>query len=113
MAFATVEEYLASFSDEERTILERVRTSILAAIPGAEERISYGIVRLEAAGCHPIYFGGWKTHVGMYPVPALAEPLEQQIAKYRSSKDSLHFPFTDAVPYDLITQVTSAVAERG
>lgn len=113
MSYETVEDYLASFSDEDRGVLEKVRASILSVNPEAPERMSYGIVRVEIAEKRPIYFGGWRNHVGLYPISSLPEDLERAAAPYRSSKDSLHFPYADGVPYALITRLAEEVAGGG
>ena len=42
-AHATVDEYIASFPPDVRRTLTDVRAAIRAAVPGTEERISYGI----------------------------------------------------------------------
>lgn len=39
--FRTVEDYLATRSDEERTVLLRMQAAILSAVPEAEPVISY------------------------------------------------------------------------
>src|SRR5690242_16930392 len=39
----TIDEYLATVSDEQRALLTRLRKTIQAAAPKAEECISYGI----------------------------------------------------------------------
>ena len=48
-------------------------------------------------------------HLGLYPIPTLPEPLESEIAPYREAKDSVNFPYTRPVPYDLISRVTAAI----
>ncbi len=110
MGYATVEEYLASFPDDVRSIVERVRASIRAAIPEATERISYGVVKVESAGHHALYFGGWKKHVGMYPIPTLPDALEAEIAPFRSTEHALHFAYDSELPYELISRVAAALA---
>ncbi len=39
----TIDEYLAAVSDDQRAALEKLRKTIRAAAPQAEECISYGI----------------------------------------------------------------------
>ncbi len=114
---ATVEEYLASFPESERTTLESVRSALRAALPEAQERISYGVIRMEVEGMHPLYFGGWKKHVGIYPVPVASTStadaeIERDIAPYRSAKDSLHFSYEKPMPLDLIQRVAAYVVQQ-
>lgn len=108
----TVDEYLASFPPDVQEILAKVRERILDVVPGAEEKISYGIPTVSLGGRHVVYFAGWKHHVGIYPVPRTDGALEQEVAPYRAAKDSLNFPYTKPIPYDLIEKVTEFLVER-
>jgi uncharacterized protein YdhG (YjbR/CyaY superfamily) len=108
----TVDEYLAQFPDETRAILRKVRESIRTAVPGAEESISYGIPTFRQDGHLVIYFGGWKTHVGVYPVSRGDEDYELAVGPYRAATDSLHFPYSKPIPYELIERVARAEADR-
>ena len=108
----TVEAYLASFPPDIQVILQRVRESILDVVPGAEEKISYGIPTVSLGGKHFVYFAGWKHHVGIYPVPRADGELEQALAPYRAAKDSLNFPYAKPIPYDLIVRVAEFLTER-
>lgn len=116
---STVEEYLASFAETERATLEAVRSALRAALPDAQERMSYGVIRMDAEGMHPLYFGGWKKHVGIYPVPiastaasAVHAEIERDIAPFRSAKDSLHFSYDKPMPLDLIGRVGAYIAQQ-
>lgn len=108
---ATIDDYLASFPTETAARLQQVRAALLAAAPGAEERISYGIGSIRFDGRNALYWAGWKSHIGIYPVPALEEPLELHIAGFRAAKDTLKFPHGTELPLGLITEVAAAVIE--
>lgn len=108
----TVEEYLATFPDDVRTRLENARAAIRNVLPDADERISYGIIRFGISGRHAMYLAGWKKHLGVYPVPKAEGDLERDIAPHRAAKDSLHFPHSKPVPYDLLERVTAHIAGR-
>ena len=109
---ATVDEYLASFPDEVRVLLEDARQAILAAVPDAAQSISYGIIRFEIAGRHAIYLGGWKKHLGIYPIKVFDEDLEREVEPFRATKDSVHFPYSKPNPYELLQRITTAMAGR-
>lgn len=107
-----VDDYLARFPDEVRTILQKVRESIRTAVPDAEESISYGIPTFRQNSHLVIYFGGWKTHVGVYPVSRGDEDYELAVGPYRAATDSLHFPYSQPIPDGLIERVARAEADR-
>jgi uncharacterized protein YdhG (YjbR/CyaY superfamily) len=110
--FKTVDEYLESFPSDVQAILEKARGAIRKAAPGAEEVISYQIIAFKVNGQRMVYLGGWKHHVGLYPIPVFDEDLEERIAPYRAAKDTLRFPLRKPMPYDLIEQVVARLMSR-
>ena len=53
-----------------------------------------------------------KHHVGLYPVPRLDGALEEEIAPFRAQTDSVNFPYTNPVPYELITRVSAEIVRQ-
>ncbi|WP_314502455.1 DUF1801 domain-containing protein [uncultured Microbacterium sp.] len=111
-AAATVDEYIAGFPPEVAERLQRVREVILANVPEPEEKVRYAIAAVMLGGRYALHYAGWKKHIGVYPVPALDEPLESEIRPYRAEKDSVVFPHDRPVPYELIGAVTRAIVAR-
>ena len=112
MAAATVDEYIAGFPPEVAERLQRIREVILAEVPRPEEKVRYGIAAVMLGGRYGLHYAGWKKHIGLYPVPTLSEPLESEIAPYRAEKDSVVFPHSKPVPYELIGKVARAIVAR-
>jgi uncharacterized protein YdhG (YjbR/CyaY superfamily) len=107
--FRTVEDYIASFPPEVGAALEEVRRTIHAAVPGAEEKISYQIPTITLDGTPLIHFSGWKSHIALYPIP----PIDEDLTPYRSGKGTLKFPLNKPIPYDVIGRIARAfVAAR-
>src|SRR4051794_19375444 len=66
----TIDEYLATVSEEKRADLEHLRALIHSAAPGAEECISYGVSGLRLAGKLLVSFGAPRpTTAPSIPVP--------------------------------------------
>lgn len=107
--FATIDEYLAALDPDTRAIIERVRETILAAVPGGEEKFRYQMPAVMLGGRYAIHYAAWKKHVGLYPVPVLEGALEAELAPYRSGKDSVNFVFAKPIPYELIGRVSAAI----
>ena len=108
----TVDDYVAGFPDETRAILTEVAAALRRAMPGAEERIRYGMPALMFEGRnYGVHFAGWKKHVGIYPVAVLPDELEEQVAPHRTGKDTVQFVYRDGVPYGLIERIAAALAE--
>jgi uncharacterized protein YdhG (YjbR/CyaY superfamily) len=110
--FDTVDGYIESFPPEVQVILEEIRRRIHVAAPGTEEKISYQIPTVTLDDRYLVYFAGWKRHVSLYPISTLDEPLEDEVAVYRSGKDTLQFPLNEPVPYDLIERIVGELVEK-
>lgn len=108
----TVDEYIAGFPPDVQQILESIRAAIRSEVPDPQEKIRYGMPAVMLGGRYAVHFAAWKKHFGLYPIPALDEPLESEIAPYREAKDSVSFPFGRPVPYDLIARVTAAIVAK-
>lgn len=109
MVAADTEDYIAGFTPEVQDILNRVREAIRSQVPGATEKIRYGMPAVMLGGRYALHFAGWKKHVGLYPVPVLDDTLEAELAPYRAAKDSVNFVYAKPIPYDLIERVTAAI----
>ena len=108
--FATVDEYIDSFPDDVRILLEEIRRRIRTAVPEASETISYQIPTFTLDGRAFVYVAGWKHHIAVYPIPTGDGSLEQVLAPYRAAKGTLRFPLKEPIPYDLIERVAMLLA---
>lgn len=103
----TVSEYIAQAPLEARAKLKELRAIIEAAAPEARESISYGIAYYSYKG-KLIYFGAWKTHIGIYPIAVDDIVLRNQLKKYTAGKGTLRFPLDQKLPAALIKKFVKA-----
>ena len=104
-------EYLATLTEEQRAIVERLRATVQAAVPGAEEAFSYGMPGFRLAGRPLAWVAAWKRHYSLYPVDAaqvaaLAAPEDV----YEVEKGTLRLPSGTVLPYDLVARLVQAHA---
>jgi uncharacterized protein YdhG (YjbR/CyaY superfamily) len=104
MAPKAIDEYIAAFSPEIRSILEKIRVAIRKAAPNAEERISYQMPTFALEGKALVYFGAFKNHIGFYP-PVRDEKLRGETSIYEGAKGNLRFPLDEPIPYTLISKI--------
>ena len=104
-AATSIDEYIAAFSPEVRSILKKIRVTIREAAPGAQEKISYRIPAFTLGGGALIYFAAFKKHVGLYPPVKGDEKLRKEISRYRGEKGNLQFPLDEPVPYALVRRI--------
>lgn len=107
----SIDEYIAGFPDEIQRMLQQIRQTLHSAIPDADEKVRYGMPALMLGGRYAIHFAGWKKHVGLYPVPRLDDALEVELAPFRSGTDSVKFPYTRPVPFDLIGRIGAGIEQ--
>jgi len=100
----TIDDYIAAFPADVQSILEKIRLTIRAAAPQAEEKISYKMPAFALDG-DLIYFAAFKKHIGVYPPVRGDEQLRKAISRYRGEKGNLKFPLEEPIPYGLITRV--------
>ena len=108
----TIDEYIARYPEDVQQTLHKIRAVIREAAPDAVEKISYQIPAFYLNG-GLVWFGVYKHHIGLYPTPSGTEALEKELSAYRGTKGSLHFPFGEPVPYELIAKIVKLrVAEN-
>ena len=76
--FQSVDEYIATKPGDVQAILERVRSTIRKALPGAEEVIELQIPAYRMHGGTVLYFAGWKHHYSLYPADATSLRLSRR-----------------------------------
>jgi uncharacterized protein YdhG (YjbR/CyaY superfamily) len=107
----TVDEYLAALSDDKRAALERLRKSILAAAPGAEECISYGLPAFRLDGRMLVWFGASANHCAFYP-GAVVEAHKDELNDYRTSKGTIRFQADNPLPATVVRKLVKARIAR-
>ncbi|HYI96699.1 MAG TPA: DUF1801 domain-containing protein [Bryobacteraceae bacterium] len=103
IVFKSTDEYISAQPEPIQVLLQDVRKAIRKAVPSAEETISYNIPTYKLHKQPVIYFAGWKKHYSLYPAtgPLIAE-FKEALARYKISRGTIQFSFTEPVPSKLI-----------
>lgn len=99
-----INDYISRFPPEIQTLLEKLRTTIRHAAPGAEETISYGIPAFRLNG-NLVHFAAFKKHIGFYPAPSAIRAFQNELATYKSSKGAVQFPVEKPIPQALVSKI--------
>ena len=99
-----IDEYIAGFPQDVQAILEKIRTTIRKAAPGAEEKISYQIPTFTLKG-NLVHFAAFMRHIGFFPTPTGIEKFKNELSVYKGAKGSVQFPFDKPIPYGLISKM--------
>ena len=109
----TIDDYIAQFPDDVQKILTGIREAILEAAPQAEEKISYNMPGFFLNGSYLVWFGAYKRHIGFYPKTPAMQAAIPELAGYKGTKGSVHFPLDQPVPYELIREIVQVrIAEN-
>lgn len=99
-----IDDYISRFPEDVQVALEKVRATIRKAAPKAEEIISYQMPAFKQNGML-VYFAGWKTHIGFYPVSSAIRAFEKELSVYDGAKGTVKFPLDKPLPLGLISRM--------
>ena len=103
------DEYLAALSDEKRAALEKLRRTIKAVAPQAEECISYGLAAFRLHGRPLVALGAGANHSAFYTMSAATvEAHRAELEGYETSKGTIRFPANKPLPAALVRKLVKA-----
>jgi uncharacterized protein YdhG (YjbR/CyaY superfamily) len=110
----TIDEYLAAFSDEKRAALQKLRKTVKAAVPKAEECISYGLAAFRLEGKPLVAFGASANHCAFYPMSSTTvAAYRDELKDYDTSKGTIRFTADRPLPATLVRKLVKArIAEN-
>lgn len=110
----TIDEYLAAIPENKRAALEKLRQTIHAAAPKAEECISYGLAAFRQNG--PLVgFGATANHCAFYLMSGtIVDAHKDELKNYDTSKGTIRFAPEKPLPTALVRKLVKArLAENG
>ena len=108
----TIEEYIAAQPEEVQPYLTELRNALRAALPEAEERISWSMPT-KWKNHNIIHFAGFKNHAGLYPGPEAVLEFAERLTEYRTSKGTIQLPYSRPVPAELVSDIARWCLETG
>ena len=105
----TIDEYLALASPKQRPVLEKLRKTIHAAAPGAQEYIGYGLAGFKFNGRPLLYFGAWENHCALYAAsPAVQKKFQKELKGFEVSKGTIRFTPEKPLPTAVVKALVKA-----
>jgi uncharacterized protein YdhG (YjbR/CyaY superfamily) len=113
LAAVTVDDYLAALPDAPRAALTQVRGTVLAAVPGATESISYGMPTVKLGGRMLLSYAAFARHCSLFPASGdVMAALGDELAPYFAEKATLRFSPDSPIPTPLLLRIVAVrVAE--
>jgi uncharacterized protein YdhG (YjbR/CyaY superfamily) len=109
----TIDQYLAALDGEQRAALEKVRATIRAAAPAAEECISYSLPAFRLGGRVLVGFGASPGHCAFYPMSGTTVAAHAaELAAYETTKGSIRFTPGRPLPARFVKKLVKARIEE-
>ena len=100
----TIDQYIEFQEEAVRPYLQAVRETIRAAIPDAQEKISWSMPTFWKKR-NLIQFAASKHHIGLYPGPEAVEQFQDRLIGYETSKGTIRLPYQEDLPLGLIADI--------
>ncbi len=99
-----IDEYIAAQDESIQPRLNDIRSVLRAALPEAEEHISWSMPTYWK-GRNIIHFAASKKHLGIYPGDEAVAEFEEELADYDVSKGTIRIPYDKELPAELIKRI--------
>jgi uncharacterized protein YdhG (YjbR/CyaY superfamily) len=109
----TIDDYLDGVTAAQRVVLEKLRQTIRAAVPEAEECIHYGVAAFRLNGKPLAGFRAGTNHCSFYPMTGhTVEAFQDDLKGFQTSKGAINFQPGKPLPATLVRKLVKArVAE--
>lgn len=109
MAKREIDDYLSTLDEPKRSTLGRLRDTIVALVPNAEQGISYGVPAFRLEGKTIAGFAAFKHHLSYLPHSGrVIGRLERETERYTKTKGALHFAVDEPLPEALVKKLLDA-----
>jgi len=101
-----IDEYLANVEPGKRAALQKLRQTIRAIVPDAEECISYAMPAFRFGGKIVVGFAATKSGCSYFPFSGRTlATMRVELKHYEQTKSSLHFDPAKGLPATLVRKL--------
>ncbi len=108
--YPNIDAYLAEQTDVAIERLSAIRQIIQAAVPEAEEVISYGMPAFKSESVFA-YFAAFKNHYSLFILPDTIAHHAEDLKAFKTSKGAINFPLKHEVSPELVTRLVQYSAQ--
>ena len=102
----SVEAYFQSLSEDHRTALQKLRETIAAAAPQAEEGITYSMPGFLLGGKGFVGYMAFKDHYSLFPMSSAAVAAHrEELGDLVTGKGTISFAYGRRLPVTLVKKV--------
>ena len=107
----TVTEYIAAAPKQARKQLREIRSILKSVAPGATETLKWGSPVFEE-GRILFSYSAHKSHLNFSPTGPAMKPFKEELAKFKTGKDTIKFPYDKPLPKGLIRKIAAFRARQ-
>lgn len=107
----TVDEYIKAAPEEAQEKLREIRALLKEVAPKAEEALKWGSPVFEE-GRILFSYSAHKSHLNFSPTGPAMEPFKEELAKFKTGKDTIQFPYDKPLPKGLIRKIARFRAKQ-
>jgi uncharacterized protein YdhG (YjbR/CyaY superfamily) len=102
----SVDAYFASLEPARRAPLQKLRETIAAAAPRAEEGITYGMPGFLVDGRGLVGYMAFDGHYSLFPMsPAVVDAHREELGELVTGKGTISFAYGGRLPVTLVKKV--------
>jgi uncharacterized protein YdhG (YjbR/CyaY superfamily) len=102
----TVDEYIEAAPEAAQEKLRELRAILREVAPNAAETLKWGSPVFEE-GRILFAYSAYKSHVNFMPTGPAMEPFRDELAGYKTGKDTVQFPYDKPLPQSLIRKLAA------
>lgn len=103
---STIIEYINSAPKEAQEKLNEIRAILKKVAPNATETMKWGSPVFEEKRILFSY-SAFKSHLNFMPTHSALEPFKEELAGYKTGKDTIQFPYNEPLPAELILKIAA------
>ena len=100
----TIDEYILAQDEAVQPKLREIRELLRAAVPDAEERISWSMPTYRK-GRNILHYAASRKHLGLYPGGEATTVFAEELKEYDVSKGTIRLPWNKELPAELIQAI--------
>ena len=107
----TVDEYIIAAPKEAQKKLREIRAVLKKVAPKAREALKWGSPVFEE-GRILFSYSAHKSHLNFSPTGPAMKPFTEELAKFKTGKDTIQFPYGKPLPKELIRKIAAFRAKQ-
>src|SRR5262245_48103556 len=102
----TVTEYIDAVPKEAQRKLREIRAILKDVVPKAKETLKWGTPVFEE-GRILFSYSAHKSHLNFMPTQPAMKPFKEELAEFKTGKDTIQFPYDKPLPKALIRKIAA------